>query len=246
MKKLCFCTAGRTPALNHARNKLCSWGYDVTDQPGEAVTHILLSVPSLDETGAIRGGPRIEELLPQFSSDVTVLGGMLPPLPCPSVDFLKDAYYLAENAAITAQCALSLTYSHLQKTLTGLPVLVIGWGRIGKCLAPLLRSLGAEVTVAVRKASDAAMLNALGFQAASLEDLNADQFQIIYNTAPAPVLHRSHTHPDALCIDLASQKGIHGDGVLWAKGLPGKMAPETSGALIAKTALRYALRKESV
>lgn len=244
MKKICFCTAGASPALTHARNKLLSWGYDVTAEPGKDVTHLLLSVPSLDESGMIRGGPSLEQLLTMLPEDVTVLGGMLPPLPRNTVDFLRDEYYLAENAAITAQCALSLTYSHLEKTMTGQPVLVIGWGRIGKCLAPLLHALGAEVTVAVRKLSDAAMLSALGYRAVSTEELGAENFRIIYNTAPAPVLHRKDTHPDALIIDLASIKGIEGDNVLWARGLPGKIAPETSGALIAKTALRYALRKE--
>ena len=45
--------------------------------------------------------------------------------------------------------------------------------------------------------------------------------------------------------DLASVKGIAGDNVIWARGLPGKDAPEESGTLIAKTVLRYALGKEN-
>ena len=49
---------------------------------------------------------------------------------------------------------------------------------------------------------------------------------------------------DALLMDLASVRGIAGDRVNWALALPGKDAPEVSGTLIAKTALRYALREE--
>lgn len=238
MKKILFCIAGESPALTHARNQLLSWGYGVTVQPGPEVTHVLLCVPTPEK------GSDLEAVLAPFSTDVTVIGGMLPPLPYPKVDLLEDEYYLAENAAITAHCAIALTLRHLEKTITSLPVLIIGWGRIGKCLAQLLRSMGAEVTVAVRKEADGAMLSALGFRAVALEEMEAERYAILYNTAPAPVLHRKDACKDALVIDLASQKGIDGEGVIWARGLPGKMAPETSGRLIAKTALRYALRRE--
>ena len=39
-------------------------------------------------------------------------------------------------------------------------------------------------------------------------------------------------------MDLASSPGIDGENVLWARGLPGKIAPESSGELIAKTVMR--------
>ena len=45
-------------------------------------------------------------------------------------------------------------------------------------------------------------------------------------------------------MDLASVRGISGDRVIWARGLPNQDAPEESGMLIAKTALRFALGKE--
>jgi hypothetical protein len=43
---------------------------------------------------------------------------------------------------------------------------------------------------------------------------------------------------DCLKIDLASHRGIEGEDVIWARGLPGKDAPESSGKLIVKTAIR--------
>ena len=39
-------------------------------------------------------------------------------------------------------------------------------------------------------------------------------------------------------MDLASQKGIQGSKVIWARGLPGIHAPESAGRLIAETFLR--------
>ena len=244
LKKITFCTVGSTPALAHARNRLAAWGYEVTEEITPAVTHVLLPVPSLDVNGAIQGGQTLEVLVASLPRGTVLMGGNLPPLECPVIDFLQDEFYLAENAAITAHCALSLTLRHLRKTMADLPVLIIGWGRIGKCLAQLLRSIGAEVTVAVRQTKDAAMLQALGFQSVAPEELQPDKYHIIYNTAPAPVLDQEDAHPEALLIDLASRRGIGSDRVLWARGLPNQMMPEASGMLMAKTALRFALRKE--
>ena len=57
-------------------------------------------------------------------------------------------------------------------------------------------------------------------------------YDFIINTVPAMVLPAAPG--TALKIDLASQPGIGGCGVLQARGLPGLLAPESSGALIAK------------
>jgi hypothetical protein len=53
-----------------------------------------------------------------------------------------------------------------------------------------------------------------------------------------------HYRPDCLKIDLASKPGIAGSDVIIARGLPGKMAPESAGHLIAKTILELSIRKE--
>ena len=74
----------------------------------------------------------------------------------------------------------------------------------------------------------------------------AREFDVVYNTAPASVLFAGECREDAVLIDLSSTEGIFGNGVIRARGLPGKDAPEDSGALIAKTVLRYALGKENV
>ena len=45
-------------------------------------------------------------------------------------------------------------------------------------------------------------------------------------------------------IDLASEKGLGGEDVIWARGLPGIHAPESSGRLIAETCLRLGMEGE--
>lgn len=243
MKQPVFCTAGDTAALRNARNFLQKLGYTVSTEPSAAVTHLLLPVPSLEADGTIKGGQRLEDSLKTLPEDVTVLGGNLPILPCRQVDFLQDEFYLGENAAITAQCTVKLIQQH-RDLISGAAALIIGWGRIGKRLAPMLKELGVDVTVAARKQADLAAASELGYGTIEAATWNAQRYDIIINTAPAPIMDQQEARADALLIDLASVKGIAGDRVIWARGLPNKESPDASGILIAKTALRYALRKE--
>ena len=95
------------------------------------------------------------------------------------------------------------------------------------------------------------MAKALGYSAVSIEEL-ADcmfRFRVIFNTVPAPVVPEQWLRScsgDTLKIELASVRGIAGKEVIPALGLPGKMAPESSGALIAKTAIAILRRKEGL
>jgi len=120
---------------------------------------------------------------------------------------------------------------------------VIGWGRIGKCLAKLLQQLGANVTVAARKETDRAILSSLGYQAVDTANLDTKPYRVIFNTVPTMISALSPG--EALKIDLASVLGLGSSDVIWARGLPSKDAPESSGKLIAQTAIRLAIKKEN-
>lgn len=235
MNGYCFYTAGFSPALPCAVEGLKNAGCRFADDPRQ-VTHLLLPVPSLDKDGNIRGGGAVSDVLEALPSDICVIGGNLPPeTKYKKIDLLQDPVYVAENAYITAHCALRLAISKLPVTIRGIPVLVIGWGRIGKCLAALLKGMEAKVTVAARKESDRAILQALGYSAVAVENLTSYGYKVIFNTVPAPVLN--DTQPNCLKIDLASAKGIAGNDVIHALGLPALDAPEASGALIARRVL---------
>ena len=245
MAPILILAAGQTEALKQACRHLAQRGFSVTDDPSPIVTHVLLPVPSFDASGRIIGGGDVEMLLGGLSKDITIIGGKLdhPTLHgYKKVDLLADPMYLAMNARITAYCALQVAMDALPRTLDGLPVLVIGWGRIGKCLTQLLRAIGADVTVAARKETDRAALKSLGYKAQGIGQIDSIQYGLIFNTAPQMVL------PDcpgnARKIDLASQPGITGDNILDARGLPGKYASEESGRLIAETILRILKEEE--
>jgi dipicolinate synthase subunit A len=201
-------------------------------------------VPSFSEPGVLKGGRKLQQVLKDLPENLTILGGRMPALPYRVVDLLEDEYYLSENAAITAHCALKRILAQFPGILQNVPVLVIGWGRIGKHLAAMLRSLGADISVAARKEADRYALKPQQYKAVDPGKWDLKQYTIIINTAPAPVMTQAEAKRDALLVDLASVRGIAGDRVDHALALPGKDAPQESGTLIAKTTLRYALGKE--
>ncbi len=238
--------AGFTQAMSHCIQKLKQEGFTIVSEPCQQVTHLLLPVPSFAPDGMITGGGNLATLLTLLPKDIVVIGGNLdrPELDYyKTVDLLQDEAYLAENAQITAHCAIKLALNQLPVILDDCPALVLGWGRIGKCLARLLRQMGARVTVCVRKEADRSILKAMGYGVTDYRQVNLNNYRVIFNTVPTmlfPVCPGS-----ALKIDLASRLGLGSEDVVWARGLPGKDAPGSSGALIART-LMPILRKESV
>lgn len=237
---------GNTPANRYSVDFLTAAGVSVIDHPSPEVTHLLLDVPSFDPDGKMRDGGELERLLSMLPTGIAVLGGNLqhPALAgYPCRDLLKDPQYVAVNAAITANCALQIAAEKLPIVFSGCAVLVIGWGRIGKCLGQMLKALGAKVTIGARKPSDRAIVSALGYETVDTADLGKTvaRYRLIFNTVPEEILSEADLKKCNSCvkIDLASRRGLASDDVIWAKGLPGVYAPESSGALIAGTVLRY-------
>ena len=238
---------GTTSACGFASRLLAQKGFRLVDHPTPDATHLLLDVPSFSNDGMLRGGGNIERILEMLPRYIRLIGGGLDH---PAVenyrhmDLLTDECYLASNSAITAECALQIAAPLMTHTFSGSSVLIIGWGRIGKCLSKLLKSIGADVTVTARNPRDRAMLTALGYHAVDTDNITGN-YHMIYNTVPSPVLNRQQLSQwkDCIKIDLASNKGLEGDGVIWARGLPGIHAPESSGQLIADTILRL-IREE--
>lgn len=240
MEKILVYPVGSTAALSHAASLLEKREIALVDHPTPEVTHLLLDVPSFRPDGLLRTGMEPERILERLPSDITVVGGNLQQ-PCLSgyktIDFLQDAEYLAKNARITADCALRVAAPLLKATFQDTACLILGGGRIGKCLGQLLRGLGCEPIIAVRKESDRALLSALGYRVTDYPSLGhiLPRMQLLFNTVPAVVLDPGALEKCCGCvkIELASQAGLDGPDVVQARGLPGVYAPQSSGKLIA-------------
>lgn len=247
MTERIFCVQPDVPALCWAAHELRRMGQTVTEKPNFSATHLLLGAPCRASDEALSA------LLEKLPSHVTVLGGQLdrPVLRgyrC--LDLLSDEPYLWKNAAITAQVAITLAARQMSITWEDANVLILGWGRIGQCLAKHLASLGAKVSIAARKEAHRAQIAALGYTPLNIHTLSFElnRFRVIFNTVPAPVLDALQMQlcrPDCVKMELSSADGIDAIDVLTARGLPGKYVPETSGKLIAATALRLCSREEN-
>ena len=131
----------------------------------------LLDVPSFRPGSPLAEPGKLDSLLGALPRNITVWGGGLsrPALENYTVvDLLKDETYLARNAAITACCALQVAAPYLQTTWTETPTLILGWGRIGKCLGRLLRSQDCPVTIASGSEEKRGALASLGYDVLDL------------------------------------------------------------------------------
>lgn len=240
-----ICCAGGTAAIRYAAEFLQDMDFCVTREAGWDTAHLLLDVPSFRDDTMLRTGGSIDTLLGSMPKDITIWGGNLghPAVEgYHTMDLLKDDAYLAKNAAITADCTLQVAAPLLTATWQESPALVIGWGRIGKCLSKLLKDMGNDVTIAARDSKVRSALEAMGYRAVDPRDISkkASRYRILFNTAPEAVITEADAvhWQNCIKIDLASRKGIAGEDVVWARGLPGIHAPESSGRLIAETIAR--------
>lgn len=152
------------------------------------------------------------------------------------------------NAIPTAEGAIQIAMEELPITLHDARVLVVGFGRLGRALAPRLRALGAKVWVSARRYEQRAAAESMGLGSDGLDRLSdwLCSYDLVFNTVPAPVLgveELAALKEGALVIDLASRPGgvnmdaasALGVQVIWALSLPGKVAPVTSGRYIKDT-----------
>ncbi len=157
------------------------------------------------------------------------------------------------NSVPTAEGAIAIAMNETDITIHGSNCLVIGFGRCGFTLATMLQGLGGKVTVAARKAGDAARAQQMGMAFTHVQDLqeNVQGMEFIYNTVPGVmVLSRQVLERAGNCkiiVDIASGRGgtdfesaaqlnikaVH------ALGLPGKVAPLAAGKILTRVYPRF-------
>ena len=160
-----------------------------------------------------------------------------PPAERRGVPYWADPVYVVENAALTAEGAIELVMRRSDRALAGQSVLIAGYGRIGRLLADKLAALGARVTAAARDPSARAEAVVRGHNSVDINSF-PDQFDIVINTVPAPVL--SGGCGASLCLDLAGAPGGWADDtpVQKAPGLPGIYAPHSAADVMANAVYR--------
>lgn len=162
-------------------------------------------------------------------------------------DYYSREDFMILNAIPTAEGAVQIALKECNHTLWDSKCLVVGYGRIGKILAKLLKDMGSTVTVSARNPRDTALIKANGFEAINVSNIDSEMhFDLIFNTVPTKVLNYENMSLMKSCgliIDLASLPGGVDKPsaeklkirVIPALGLPGKYFPETAGKIIVET-----------
>ncbi|MCF8012017.1 MAG: dipicolinate synthase subunit DpsA [Clostridiales bacterium] len=150
------------------------------------------------------------------------------------------------NSIPSAEGAVQRAMEKMLITIHGCNAVVCGFGRTAITLVRMLHALGANVTVLARDPAQIARAVEMGVNVEAYSKVKEiDKIDIIFNTVPALVLTREFlksllTAP--LIIDIASAPG--GTDFETAKelgfdaelipGIPGKVAPETAGQILAQ------------
>lgn len=162
-------------------------------------------------------------------------------------DYMLREEFAVQNAVPTSEGAIEIAMREYSGTVNGSHCLVIGYGRIGRVLAAMLRGIGAYVTVASRKKQDMAWSHLAGYNAVRSDKLHETSgFDIVFNTVPYVLLDAhtlAKTCEGAIVIDLASQPGgVDREAAkrlnircTHALSLPGRVAPKTAGEIIKNT-----------
>lgn len=159
------------------------------------------------------------------------------------VDYFTREELTVRNAIPTAEGCIGILLARRSQTLWGSGVLLAGFGPVGQALGVRLAALGAQATVAARRAGPRALAESLGLRGIPLAAVAgaAPAFDTVVNTVPAPVL--AALRPGSLIVDLASQPGGTdfaaaqrlGHTAVHALSLPAACAPETAGRFVAQT-----------
>lgn len=198
----------------------------------------------------------LESLTRVIKEDGIVFGGLISPevrslfekRNISVADYAKREEFAVLNAVATAEGAVQVAMEELATTLSGRKILILGAGRIAKVLIDVLSGFHTHITIAARKCSDLAWAKVFGCSAVPISEMDPllDSFDVIFNTVPAVILDESKLKKigkSCLVIDLASKPGgvdfdtagMLGVRTIWLLSLPGKVAPVTSGKVIADT-----------
>lgn len=165
-----------------------------------------------------------------------------------AVDLMNREEMSVLNGIPTAEGAIQVAMEEMDIVLHGANALVLGFGRMGKILCKKLQGLDVNVYVGARKVKDLAWIESYGYIPVNLVELNAylKNMDVIFNTIPSMVLDGKrilNINQDTLIVDIASVPGgvdlekakDLNIKVIWALGLPGKVAPKTAAMILKNT-----------
>ncbi len=231
---------------------------------------VILPLPCCDEEGFLKTAFSREkisvfDIIRNMPEGSVLMGGLLPKevvsfaknQGTEAFDYYRREEFAVRNAALTAEAAAAIVMEMLSESISTVPVLILGHGRIGRLLSAILKALDAKVTVAARRYSELAWIRSEGMEPLEFRLLDEEigKFRVVFNTVPAMVLNRERLvlmDKNTIIIDLASEpcgtdfEAAEELGITAKKalGLPGKFAPKTAGEIMRDTVLNILAERE--
>jgi len=184
----------------------------------------------------------IDSIIGKIGKNTVVYGGIikgaLNDLNQTVIDYYSDEKFTGYNAILTAEGAIGVIMNNTETALTDCRILIVGYGRIGRYTAGLLKGFNADITVSARKEQDFKDIALHGLKSINTNNLSDEKldFNIILNTVPNRLFGKEIIEKlpcDCLFIELASPPysidfalaAAMGLNVLNAQSLPSKYAP---------------------
>ena len=166
------------------------------------------------------------------------------------VYMMKDENVVRRNAIPTVEGIIADVIVNTEMTIDNSNILVFGYGNIGQILVKYLNLLGANVTVAIIEKNDEAILKGIGIESFYSNDYDSlikkiSSTDVIINIVPSTIIDDSfikYINRECYVLDVASHPhGINREILdeFFIKnklylGIPGKIAPKTSGKILSK------------
>lgn len=250
----------RAAGFNASQIKEPSVLCDTPEEAVEGVDAVVMPMPGTDAKGIIRAVYATENMvfgenIVKKLKNIPVFIGVAKPylkelcarygVPLIEIAEIDDIAIL--NSIPTAEGAIQIAMEETPFTIHKSRCFVLGFGRVAETLARHLKSLGAYTYVAARSEGALARIYEQSMEPVPFSCLDQviPQADIIFNTVPAEVLYAGRLallNRKCLIIDLASAPGGTdfkaadelGIKAIFAPGLPGKVAPETAGKILAE------------
>lgn len=236
----------------------CSDSLPCLSSPADAAENaalIILGIPVSRDSNTLNAPLassrlKLSELVELVAPDQKIAMGMAPlrfrqaleEKGCICYDYFEDERFAIANALATAEGALAVALRHSPDTLFGSSCAIMGFGRIAKQLARLLKAIGAHVTVFARKESDLAYAVTLGCEALPFSALDraVEGFDLLFNTLPIRLVGFPSATIRGIVIDLAP---VYAESetpkLMRAPSLPMQYSPRSSGKLICDCILHH-------
>lgn len=199
-------------------------------------------------------GIKLDDICSAIGPGTLLCGGMIPSVVkahaeergAEVFDYYDSESVQIRNAVPTAEGTIAALIGEMPMTVSGMTVLITGYGRCARTLAQRLILLGASVYVAARSERDLAWASVDGCSVVTLEEFCdlPPECDAVVNTIPVRVIDErilSMLNPRTVIFDLSNgAAGVDGKAaekygmkVVILPSLPGKTSPRTSGDIIA-------------